>query len=216
MDPSAFRDFGEAVCPKPLTGTVTQHKERPRTLLAFWATWIGQFVTMELSGNHRRGCGATSMEGVCRGEVYHRVEVLLHVRDGRAREDGHGQGYRRKTRATLYGRGSTRWPPSNRRRTRPRTFCSDAATFGIGKRPGAISSRHGPGGYVSWAKSADLGGGHAKEGLDFCIQTVEESRERTRELDSRLVAMSELHRRSPHVLLCIFQLGLSLAVREGI
>lgn len=27
--------------------------------------------------------------------------------------------------------------------------------------------------YVFWAKSADLGGGHAKEVLDFCVQTVE-------------------------------------------
>lgn len=47
---------------------------------------------------------------------------------------------------------------------------------------GAISSRHGPGGYVSWEKSADLGGGHAKEALDFCVQIVEENRERVRAL----------------------------------
>lgn len=37
-------------------------------------------------------------------------------------------------------------------------------------------------GYVSWEKSADLGGGHAKEALDFCVQTVEENRERVRAL----------------------------------
>lgn len=36
--------------------------------------------------------------------------------------------------------------------------------------------------YVFWAKSADLGGGHAKEALDFCVQTVEENHERVRAL----------------------------------
>lgn len=171
---------------------------------------------MGLSGNHRRGCGATSMEGVCHGEVYHRVEVLLHVRDGCAREDGHGQGYRRKTRATLYGRGSTRWPPSNRRRTRPRAFYSDAATFGIGKRPGAISNRHGPGGIYFLGEIGRFGRRACEGGPRLLHTDGEESRERTRALDSRLVAMSELHRRSPHVLLCIFQLGPSLVVGEGI
>lgn len=114
-------------------------------LLAFWAKWIGQSATMELSGNHRCGCCATSMEGVCHGEACYRAEALLHVRDGRAREADRGQGRRRKTRTTLYGRGSTRWPLSSRRRIRPRASCSGTATFGIGKRPGAISSRYGPG-----------------------------------------------------------------------
>ena len=104
-----------------------------------------QSVTMELPGNHRRGCCAASMEGVCHGEVYDRVEVLLHVRDGRARKDDHGQGHRQKMRAILYGRGSTRWPPSSRRRTRPRVSRSGTAAFGTGKRRGTISSRHGPG-----------------------------------------------------------------------
>ena len=61
-------------------------------LLALWTTWVGQSVAMGLSGNHRRGCRAASMEGVCHGEACHRVEVLLRVRDGRAREDDHGQG----------------------------------------------------------------------------------------------------------------------------
>ena len=171
---------------------------------------------MGLSGNHRRGCGATSMEGVCHGEVYHRVEVLLHVRDGRAREDGHGQGYRRKTRATLYGEA--------RRDGRPRIVEEPGLEHSVQTRlrlesengQGRFRIDMGQGGYISWAKSADLGGGHAKEALDFCIQTVEESRERARALDSRLVAMSELHRRSPHVLLCVFQLGPLLAVGEGI
>ena len=36
--------------------------------------------------------------------------------------------------------------------------------------------------YVFWAKSADLGGGHAKEVLDFCVQTAEENHERVRAL----------------------------------
>lgn len=98
--------------------------------------WIGQSSTMELSGNHRCGCHAASMEGVCHGEACHRAEVLLHVRDGRVREADRGRGHRRKTRATLYGRGLTRWPPSSRRRTRPRASYSGTATFGIGKRPG--------------------------------------------------------------------------------
>ena len=44
-------------------------------------------------------------------------------------------------------------------------------------------------GYVSWANSAELGGGHAKEALDFCMQAVEENRERVRALGRRLVAM---------------------------
>lgn len=36
------------------------------------------------------------MEGVCDGKVYHRIEVLLHVRDGRPRQDGYRQGNRPK------------------------------------------------------------------------------------------------------------------------
>ena len=36
------------------------------------------------------------MECVCHGEVCLRVEVLIQVRDGRAREDDHGQGNRRE------------------------------------------------------------------------------------------------------------------------
>ena len=60
-------------------------------------------------------------------------------------------------------------------------------------------------------------GRRACEGGSRLLHTDgEESRERARALDSRLVAMSELHRRSPHVLLCIFQLGPSLVVGEGI
>lgn len=121
-------------------------------------------------------------KGVCHGEACHRAEVLLHVRDGRAREADRGRGHRRKTRATLYGRGLTRWPPSSRRRTRPRASCSGTATFGIGKRPGGDLKSTWTRGYVSWEKSADLGGGHAKEALDFCVQTVEENRERVRAL----------------------------------
>ena len=65
-------------------------------LLAFSAMWVGQSATMELSGNHRRGCHATSMEGVCHGEACHRIEAMLHVRDGCAREDDHGQGHRQE------------------------------------------------------------------------------------------------------------------------
>lgn len=57
-----------------------QHKERPRMLLAFWTMWVGQSVTMELLGKHRRGFHATGMEGVCHGEAYHRVKVLLTFR----------------------------------------------------------------------------------------------------------------------------------------
>lgn len=53
--------------------------------------------------------------------------------------------------------------------------------------------------YVSWAKSADLGGGHAKEALDFCIQTVEENHEWVRVLDRKLASMSELPRWKPYV-----------------
>ena len=48
------------------------------------------------------------------------------------------------------------------------------------------------------------------------MQTVEENHERVRALDRRLVAMSELPRWRPYVLLCMFQLGLSLAVGEDI
>ena len=51
---------------------------------------------MELSGSHRRGCRATGVERVCQGEVYHRVEVLLHVWDGRACEEDCGQGHRQE------------------------------------------------------------------------------------------------------------------------
>ena len=70
--------------------------------------------------------------------------------------------------------------------------------------------------YVSWAKSADLGGGHAKEVLCFCIQTVEENHERVRALDRRPIAMSELPKSKPGMLLCMLQLGLLLAVGEDI
>lgn len=70
--------------------------------------------------------------------------------------------------------------------------------------------------YIFWAKSADLGGGHAKETLCFCIQTVEENHERARALGRRLIAMSELTKSKPGMLLCMLQLGLSLAVGEDI
>lgn len=63
---------------------------------------------MELPGNHQCGCRATSMEEACRGEVNHRVEVLLYVRDGRAREDDRSQGRRQSTRATAAKRFSKR------------------------------------------------------------------------------------------------------------
>lgn len=134
-------------------------------LLAFWATWIGQSVAMELSGNHRRGCRAISMEGVCRGEACHRVEVLLHVRDGRAREDDHSQGHRQE-----------------RGRDLVRAKLDAMAAFKSSKnQASSILLRHGyawsrktarddlkstwTGEYVSWAKSADLGGGRRGRAL---------------------------------------------------
>lgn len=52
---------------------------------------------------------------------------------------------------------------------------------------------------IAWARSIDLGQRHAKDALDFCVRTGEEDHERVRELDRKLIVMSELPRRKPYV-----------------
>lgn len=134
-------------------------------LLAFWVTWIGQFAAMELSGNHRRGCRAISTEGACRGEVCHRVEARLHVRDGGACEDDHGQGHRQEhARDLIWARLDSVAAIESSKNQASSILLRHGCAWNRKTARGDLKSTW-TGEYISWEKSADLGGGRLGRAL---------------------------------------------------